>query len=1275
MIRTKLYLYDSSKADYKGTDYTSNIKAGVTYTDDLTEVLDTCDITLVGLTTSQEFDPTTKFILEQYDIVNGSEVLFDTYHLCVMEDVVSQPILSDGNYFNHAISFIEASAIAQGRMVDNMALTYKLKDVSINVAPTFDVVSPANPLTHSAYATLTSPNGYSTDGNWFHTIHQYKISRRFDYDWTNSGGSINDWKNVKQNMLNDSNSPTTITLPIPLITTQFGEFEGTGYDSHKNYCSVNVCVYKKAFGSDTWVAETGYPLQVNPSKNDATEGDWRNDWVLTETYNTNKKGYGINRIEVSDDWVFLKYFKKYAEFDETIQNRSISLTLVSGYEYRVYVSPVNFITSTSELNSVNYLRGDGSTLPTTYSVARIDQYPITHNVSNQSVQTIATSPSTDGTPLLAMNFNVYEIGSTQSYQFESAPPVSAYDLFTEAQLKSQLTLKEDNIFIKDMPLPYYCDDNDIDVLKNTQVMESTFNQKNYWEILLEIGKYIHAIPYIEFGVNDRFVVRWRYLGQTDQAQDDATTISIFNSRSIENYVGALSSYVNNLMQLGGQIDEWTCAKSESDDYLVYNDVAKIYTTKPIMQIDNFYIKCIHTGTAVVLGQTITLYTSGTSYEATDYIFEKNVYDLLDITETYTTNKGKAIYYRLGDNRIDGLTYQLPAINNGDTNTDYAIKRIIGTLFNISQSNWKYIKINDFAFHIVYRTKEDDRSEQSRPDLRKYLVNSAYEYIPHHKQFNNQQDKMVDSVKFGNQNYGKLIRTGNTEYKTTEWNNALSQLKIAGQLVNIRGNIYYVTKATHTYYQDHITSEITYSKDYNQLSEIIGIPSEPRFFEISEQSMIDRHQTINDLLFLSTNAYTDDDNIPHFLRGDAIEDLIMGNVEYPKYAITSFTDDNNNPNPNDLFFIDIIKPISAFSMRNTLNLHWEMVDNFSAGQRVEDTSFKYTGGDTTDTAYSRLINVQYTDKYGRSDLMKFVILKDLSSTYLTKDYLKNLPISPLRLLYSDAKGFSNVTLDSYEISGTPPTIVVLNPLDDWISLAEADYIIDNGGNVVSPTNYYVYMVDDGTYLGLYIYYPQDLGEPKHLERIFLLPSGSDITKITDYLSIAPYNGSGAFAYNWQNPIGLIKDCRERIKFNYNLQMLTDSDRFVLSGYLWQQNKGTIKLALLNTEVNKIINDTIPAESIIGYDPNDSAMSYLYNVTSQQDGSYGFKVNIASALSGLTDAQKSAIKGIALVSTAVPTIGNGRNIYFTMARNVSDLSNADKIVDWHICPTDKKFFKRQ
>ena len=114
-----------------------------------------------------------------------------------------------------------------------------------------------------------------------------------------------------------------------------------------------------------------------------------------------------------------------------------------------------------------------------------------------------------------------------------------------------------------------------------------------------------------------------------------------------------------MMQLGGQIDEWVCPKSESDDYLVYNDVAKIFTTKPIMQIDDLYIKCIN---------TTAYYTSGVTKKATDYIYEKNVYDLLDITENYTTNKGKAIYYRLGTNVIDGLTYQLPSKNTGDTDT-------------------------------------------------------------------------------------------------------------------------------------------------------------------------------------------------------------------------------------------------------------------------------------------------------------------------------------------------------------------------------------------------------------------------------------------------------------------------------------------------------------------------------------------------------------------------------------------------------------------------------
>ena len=1291
MIKTKLYLYDSSATNYKGTEYSNNIKAEDTHKDDLTEEMDIYQITLIGLTRSAEFAPTTKFIMEKYDVIEGVEVPYRTYHIVVMQDVVSQPVLSDDNYFNHNITFTEPSVIAQGRIVDNMALTYKLKDVSINLAPTFNINDKANPIPQDAVITQEQNNGYFENGNpLLQKTQEYRTTRRFDFDWTNSKnennqqGSLADWEKVKKNILNDSNDPTKIVLPIPMITTQFGNKDATIFGAHKNYCSISVNIQKRQIGSEAWSNESGYPLRVDPSTTDANEGSWENDWLLASKYSGSAKGYGFNRAwafdavmgTLSAGDIYL-YYKKFAEFANSIQNRKIELTLASGYEYKIWVELYNFDTPTTALGNIYKFYGDQKKDAQITCYARLNTYlsGLSHTSQTSGQSCYATSSTLVGVPSLSMQFNVYEQGGTSSYQFKSAPPVSAYDLFMEAQIKSQTTMKEKGVFVKDMELTYYLEPNDANVLKNTQVVESMFNEKNFWEILLEIGKYIHAIPYIEFGKDDRFIVRWRYLGQTTMSNNTATTISIFNSRSIENYVCALSSYVNNIMQLGGQIEEWIVPHSESDDLLVYNDVAKLYTTKPIMQIDDLYIRCIKSG---------AYYTKDTQRKATEYIFEKNVYDLLDITESYTTNKGKAIYYRLGENVIDGLTYQLPNVNTGATNTDYAIKRIIGTLFGIAEGNWKYTRVNDFAFKIIYRTKETARSEQSRPDLRKYLVNSKYEIIPFHKQFNNQQDKVVDSVKFGNKNYGELIRTGNTEFTTTEWNEHLSELKIAGQLVNIRGNIYYVSKATHTFYQDHITSEITYSKDYNQLSEIIGIPSEPRFFEISEQSMITRDTIVDDMFILTTDSVEKDDMVNTFAKPYKVGDFIMSNATYPKYAITHFENDVDNSN-SDLHFIDIIKPISAYSMRNTLNLKWEMQDSFSAGEKVIPTAYWKTGGDVVNTDYSKLVAVQYADKYGRVDLMKFAVIDDIPSSFLNNtNNFENLPISPIRLGFDSAREYVG---QAQSYTDANENMITIHPYsDEYIDVsthfAPAHELYDTNGNVMQLQQYRTYMVDDGSYVGFYYYQPSTFGQNEGLYRFLLLPSGCDTQKIIDYLSTTNLSNSGATEFTQVDAyedvsydICLLKDCREKITINYNIQMLTDSDRFVLSGFLWQQKKDTIKLALLNEEVNKIVNDTIPSSSIIGYDINDTAYSYLYDVNAQPYDTQSYEIDIASALSGLTDEQKSQIKGIALVSTAIRDVGNGYDFYFTMARNVSDLANADKIKNWYIRPIHKSLFERQ
>lgn len=125
-------------------------------------------------------------------------------------------------------------------------------------------------------------------------------------------------------------------------------------------------------------------------------------------------------------------------------------------------------------------------------------------------------------------------------------------------------------------------------------------------MLIDIGKYIHAIPKVRFGRDNRFVVEWRRLGITEQSTGVNNDVSVFNSRSIEDYIAACSSYVTNMVQLGGIIEEWVAPKSSSEDYLVYNDVAEIQTSKNIIELVELKARD----------------SSGVVRDLTEYVYEK-----------------------------------------------------------------------------------------------------------------------------------------------------------------------------------------------------------------------------------------------------------------------------------------------------------------------------------------------------------------------------------------------------------------------------------------------------------------------------------------------------------------------------------------------------------------------------------------------------------------------------------------------------------------------------
>ena len=1263
MIITKLYLYDSSQEanNYRGTDYSKYVVLADSDVDDLTEVLDTVELTLAGLPFSEEFDPKTKFIYEKWEEIKNDDgttslSMWKDWHLCVNEDIVSQPILSDDNYFNHTISFIEASAIAQGRLVDNISVTYRLKDVTLDGKTAIDENAKAS--VNLQNLEWTPSENFAVWNNYFDA--GLRIGKQFYWRFPNwydptspYYGKKEDWTDFGYyQSVDPSLGYKTISLPVPFLEIQTGVFSSKNFRK-LGYCSVITVVQETNLGTNE--TRTILTQETNPAISNAEENNWSNDNEISGI-TTPGKGCILNRVWFPSGIGFNSYWysKQVSVFDSQPTNRKITFNALPNCSYTIKVYLKDFKSPTA-----------GAPYGNNYDI----EYPALWQASSRISGFIYWGGSNhyesvnNDYPTATLTFRTYLAGSDKRIWLKSAPIENAYSLYQKAQVNTQNVIKQSGVIITETPQAFYLDPADKEELSNTTIVENFYNQKNWWELQLEIGKYIHAIPKIRFGSDDRFITTWQRLGLPTQYNENSNKISIFNSKSIENYIAACSSYITNMVQLGGVIDEWVAPKSSSEDYLVYNDVAEIKTSKNIIEVVDLEIKCINTNSyGINVNEIRNLAGKGTHGESSNgYIFEENVYSLLDITATSLANKGQAIYYSLGSNIIKGLTYRLPTINTGDGDNDYAIKRIIGLAYHTDPTTWKNIKINDFIFHIIYRTKDTVRSDQTRPDLRKYLLNSKYDRVPQHNQFNNQTDVVVDSVKFGNNIYGKLIRTGNSSYTVTEWNTSLNQIKQAGQLYKIRGNIYYVAKVKNTYYQDHIISVVTYSKDYNQLSEIIGIPSEPRFYEISEQSLIKREVPINDYIVVGTSIKSQNNPLS-FIKNNGwqyINDLLLGNeTDFPKYSITVFKNDEDRKYGtvlgNENFYKDVCHPISTYSIENTLTMEWDMVDNFSAGDEVDKTVLSLEPSSTVDTAYNTLNPVRYTDAYGRSDLLDFIIMRDfgLNGNGLSANQILDLPNSPIRTRFPEYK----VYVGTLEGNTLPSSTT----LDDYVNsqlLRQPQngdgiiFILTSTNNGETTKTNYLYLYEDGTW------------ESTEIDNI------EEYTKphISDYSSKYLFGNENIDTMGDNlHGLGLIKDNREQISINYNLQMLTDSDRLVLSAYLWEPAKTDLKIALLSQEINKISNETIP-ESII-------LANSIYNFTTNVDTANGvITININSALQNV---DLTNVKAIAIISTAEinETIASGAK-YFVMGRNITDLSDEEAKSNWYISNYDKNMFPHQ
>lgn len=1172
MLKTKLYLYDYTKSDMKGENFSNHVLQGAELTEDLTEVLDTYEITISGITRKESYAPETKFILELVDVkeyeYEGEKVVEEeikkTIHMCVSRDMVLKPILSDDNYYDHHISFIEPSVLAQKRLVDNISLTYKLKDVSLNIRKEFpdDIPTKLNSPVYGApqFGPHMKSFGYiGIDGIYYNLTSTGKkfafgyvdkdmyprASAIAEFKGTNKDGTslikttFNQYVNLDDF---DENESITASFSIPPLgmyygksnTTEIPTEPPTGSD-RKNFVgnvSIDYFLYESDYNKeyDKTLIRTGSFITPAPKRSDFPDEQLT---VLGFVSGTNME-WIIENTDYSLGTIY-NYCRKYFQIgagstDFSIKNVNIKVDKVYTIEIRLHSFSDDVPFHDSSIPSEKYKKYDENQL-TTYT-----NWHWQNNITGGYGHGFSYTPTSI---IASTSFTLYN-KETKSILLQSAVPYSAYSMLSKAIVNSGIYNKTSGVYAGDanrMAVPFSIGYEYVDELKNTQVIESFYEQKNLWQIALEAGNYIHSIPEVRFRKSNseygyealEFV--FNRLGRTDEKTDKGNKISIFNSRSVEDYISATSSYVSNMVQLGGYIEEWVSPKTTDKDLLVTNDTVEIITSKPIIELLSITARATKTQYGITPTGTIDyskeIIEQGDTADITNYIYEKNIYNLLSLTYNVVPNRGIAIYYELGNNVITGCSYRLPQANT-NAYSDESLKKILYSAYNgypiytdiPTHGEWAGIFTNQFVFKIKYRTKDTVRQSHFREDLRKYLLTSSADLYPQHNQFNNQTDVLVDSEKFGNNMFGKLIRTGNNSYEIVEWHDNFDDVKQKGELYRINDELYYVSKVINTIYSSYIVSKVSYSKDYNELSKIIGIPSEPRFYEISERSSIRREVEINDFILLTTNK----DYIEHGGTGgeplsqrSRISDMriFSGFSEdfEGNYAVTVFKGDSVATTGSDQgetdTYIEIINPVNVYSSGKTLTYSWDMIDNYSAGDRTISTEEEY---------YTSLNAVQYTDRYGKAALMDFYII-NAPNTFPTDENIQNFPYSPI---HTKADNAGKLPIADYNILATN---------------VKEYYKTENGGT----TNTY------------------------------------------------NYNDSG---------IALLKDNREEISINYNIHMVSDSDRFVISNNIFS-NKKEIRssaesgnkpyLVALDVEVNKLSNDVISIANIVQlYDVNDNAI---------------------------------------------------------------------------------------
>ncbi len=396
----------------------------------------------------------------------------------------------------------------------------------------------------------------------------------------------------------------------------------------------------------------------------------------------------------------------------------------------------------------------------------------------------------------------------------------------------------------------------------------------------------------------------------------------------ESYCGGLDSYVDNFVDnsANGSIKQAypMTPRTETSDLVIDDGHAIIKTKSSIYSVQNVEQAYINDDTIV----------GG----ITPYIFEKSEYDnLTSYTGTYPTAKQFAFYYIQGQPNLYGLVLKPEtATDIGAKLTDMAAIQIAEKKSGQDAS----LSIANFAYKVTYTPMSPRRIRQVKPTRGFSNSNTLYY---------NQSANIVESKNYGGRMKGELARIGNKVELETYRLYKLADMPKAGMKKDGK----YISQVDWEIQLTSIKVTIHLVKNYNRLSEYVGINSLQRFYEVSERQATERQCNFSYISQIGKsvtngNSLVTPDGVARF--ADTFRNTITEGENNFKIAFViarAYSKDGTQiESPT-------IHEVSGNGIGNSMSFYFAFQDNYSAGEQA------------VPFALSRKLqkSVPYGDEYG------------------------------------------------------------------------------------------------------------------------------------------------------------------------------------------------------------------------------------------------------------------------------------------------------------------------